>query len=857
MDSLAKALAINHYNLSLSTKNTDDSDFDPSEIKWKRIETILKRGITEDDIGFSRNILIIGAGASKNACSEAYTTDQIVEKLYEKLSVFEMIYGTKKELEKDKEKEKEISKIIEQNKKTRPFAEKFFSDAFKHINRVRDDSMKMKTLLDKIGFEGALKILHEFINKEDITKCIVELLNYRYIPNLFYEIIAHMFNHRFIDVIINLNFDEMLDSAIEDEMGDSDWMKITNDASCIKFEKAIVENRLRIPLYIKPHGTISDIDSLLYSVPQYLNLSSSIRDLLKKIFKGTVSHTNELDQGEKKIKRFNIIAVGYAFNDTDVFEHVCENILKNYRHRKKDRFETSLYIFNPHPIEILQNISEKIDHINDYNQYDKFKKELTYYIDHDRLKKLEIKILNEVNDRKKEELKKRYSIQKKQIKKVKKTILKLFVASKDVNSMDNINLKFLSLYKNIRDYFNSPFEPALPLRHLFICKIFTQKYLEGILKTDPTAKGLEQLLQDRYKVNLLFDLLKFNGEVPINVITHGRTGKYYRLYSEEFLDNKNSDKNKLEYIFDLLHHERSGTFKEDSFLVNEEFLKSQKIYESFYGNKETKHLTVNNKEFYEKFAKIIGEIIEEYKNSDVNKIFKDVILECSIHNKIPYTGSHEINSKYDDPEYVKFYPFNSENIINTNLSLTWHFYDYSVNNLKDWNKLIMVSYSGSALINLHIKSSNKENTHLEKIFDKGKTIELYYECEHPVFFEKEDKDEMTPKSIINFIKNDLSKENFTYHNINKIKNFHKMALFLDRDEVKYGIYFFNPPHKNRINPVWFSVVEDDKKKGRDFNKKNLKIMKEYAETLKEKVREQNEINSLKLEIEKLKEQKRN
>ena len=41
----------------------------------------------------------------------------------------------------------------------------------------------------------------------------------RYYPGLAYEILAHLMKHGFIDAIINFNFDEVLDQAIEDELG--------------------------------------------------------------------------------------------------------------------------------------------------------------------------------------------------------------------------------------------------------------------------------------------------------------------------------------------------------------------------------------------------------------------------------------------------------------------------------------------------------------------------------------------------------------------------------------------------------------------------------------------------------------
>ncbi|MBK7939692.1 MAG: hypothetical protein IPJ82_22550 [Lewinellaceae bacterium] len=83
----------------------------------------------------------------------------------------------------------------------------------------------------KFDFESYLLLMTKFFREQDVRKALQEMFNVRYAPCLFYEIAAHLFKHRFFDVIINFNFDELLDQSIREEMGVADY-KIISDGDC-------------------------------------------------------------------------------------------------------------------------------------------------------------------------------------------------------------------------------------------------------------------------------------------------------------------------------------------------------------------------------------------------------------------------------------------------------------------------------------------------------------------------------------------------------------------------------------------------------------------------------------------------
>jgi SIR2-like domain len=150
------------------------------------------------------------------------------------------------------------------------------------------------------------------LDKKLVIKQLEQLYKLKYPTSLFYEIIAHLFKHRFIDVIINFNFDEILDNAIGEEMFDSQYKYIYSDGHCPDKEKLkdelLYDNRLTFPVYIKPHGTISHPSTLRFTRKAYYETPSKITDTIIYLIQGTIGARIP---HEKKLP-INLIVAGFG-----------------------------------------------------------------------------------------------------------------------------------------------------------------------------------------------------------------------------------------------------------------------------------------------------------------------------------------------------------------------------------------------------------------------------------------------------------------------------------------------------------------------------------------------------------------
>jgi hypothetical protein len=89
-----------------------------------------------------------------------------------------------------------------------------------------------------------------------------------------------MLKHRFLDAIINFNFDELLDQSIEDELDYEEYHHILSDGDCPD-ESELREANPGLPFYIKPHGTVSHKSTLRFTREDYYGLPLDIQRILK------------------------------------------------------------------------------------------------------------------------------------------------------------------------------------------------------------------------------------------------------------------------------------------------------------------------------------------------------------------------------------------------------------------------------------------------------------------------------------------------------------------------------------------------------------------------------------------------
>jgi hypothetical protein len=242
----------------LSYNNNDENKKSNQDKKLNSNENFIK----------PRNILIIGNGATKDAINrESIDTKILAKSIY--------------------------SKMIASGEDVKNFIDNQL-EKFKIVYNLNVD--EFETIL------SACAAFDEKMVRDELKKAV----NYKYIPSKFYEIVGHLFKHRYIDAIINFNFDEILDNIIEEELGDSDYKKIFLDGDCpMTIDEIKVRKRLKVPIYIKPHGTISYDSSLLFTKEHYHNIATKLKSFLKSLFFAEYHTTELLD--------LNIIVAGFGF----------------------------------------------------------------------------------------------------------------------------------------------------------------------------------------------------------------------------------------------------------------------------------------------------------------------------------------------------------------------------------------------------------------------------------------------------------------------------------------------------------------------------------------------------------------
>jgi hypothetical protein len=114
---------------------------------------------------------------------------------------------------------------------------------------------------------------------QKVRELFAEMYRQRYIPLLQYELIAHLFKHRFVDAVINFNFDELLDQSIADELNPDEYVRVVSEGE-------IADNDGDARVYLKPHGTVSVPSSLRYTRDQYWSTPPGISDVMTRLVVG-------------------------------------------------------------------------------------------------------------------------------------------------------------------------------------------------------------------------------------------------------------------------------------------------------------------------------------------------------------------------------------------------------------------------------------------------------------------------------------------------------------------------------------------------------------------------------------------
>ncbi len=286
---ISRKLALNYIDASL---NPNDADFGEIANEY------LKKGIVKKGTELrSRNIFILGAGASKNGFPKIFKNgDEAATSIEDELGLTE----------------------LKENK----------------LIGAKYNEIKSKLLLGKSEknptFETRLSVLSHFVPISDIRTKISEIFNQRTYPSVFYEILAHIFKNRFVDAIINFNFDESFDQAVIEEISTGELKKVISDGDCVPYNELIDDHILKIPLYIKPHGTFSEKSSLRFTKEQYIDIPQDIDKLITSVFLGY--EYNQKPEKNELFAELNLICCGFEMEGVEfntLIKKVADEFIKN------------------------------------------------------------------------------------------------------------------------------------------------------------------------------------------------------------------------------------------------------------------------------------------------------------------------------------------------------------------------------------------------------------------------------------------------------------------------------------------------------------------------------------------------
>lgn len=198
-------------------------------------------------------------------------------------------------------------------------------------------------------FESQLAIYSKFFTPRQVRAAIQRIYLQRYYPHLVFETIAHLLKHRFVDAVISYNFDELLDQAIEEELGGSEYRVVISDGDTADLSHFVVDEQLKVPLYIKPHGTASHKSSLRFTKDDYVGMPRDLQAFTRKILHGD---TREDPNAQRERFHVNLICIGFAFSSIELLHSL--------------RKHPGLSVFHVNVYSAMDNIKQQVDiHLKD------------------------------------------------------------------------------------------------------------------------------------------------------------------------------------------------------------------------------------------------------------------------------------------------------------------------------------------------------------------------------------------------------------------------------------------------------------------------------------------------------------
>lgn len=191
------------------------------------------------------------------------------------------------------------------------------------VEWVEDEINRLKSMasVQDADFETSLIAFTRF-NEAFAVSELRKMCGYKHVPNLSCEILAHLLKHRFLDVILNFNFDELLDNAIEEEIPvPGDYLHVFSEGHCpSSLDELKIDDRIKKPIYIKCQGTISQPNSLRFNGDKAFTIERGIQRLIADLLSGK--------PGKWSVPvRVNVLVFGFGMNNQS-FNNLLENTPK-------------------------------------------------------------------------------------------------------------------------------------------------------------------------------------------------------------------------------------------------------------------------------------------------------------------------------------------------------------------------------------------------------------------------------------------------------------------------------------------------------------------------------------------------
>ncbi|MBK9257154.1 MAG: SIR2 family protein [Saprospiraceae bacterium] len=701
----------------------------------------------------SRNIAIIGAGASFSVLPGVFHLgNKSIDIIEEKIGIKELL-SNKKVLEK-------------------------YNEIAKHY--------KLNKGIRSLSFEERLFLLLHFFTEDEVRKIVHSLFELRTVPVYFYEYLAHLFKNRFFDAVINFNFDELLDQALQEEIGPGQFSTIISDGDCKDYESYIDDFRLKVPLYIKPHGTASNKGSMRFTKEQYLEIPQSVENLIEELFMG---HKKDLPKYNMRphieFSDLNMYVFGFEMTSIEFLE-IIHRVAKE-KAKSKD-FIINVYFFeydikaeNEKDYVVLKKYLERYDHILRIN---------------DSFKNINVKII---------------SLHELQLMRDKEN---------DVGFREYLKCPLAFTIWKIQQEIKNQFKDIYPLkklnRHNLLIDVFSEKYLfkedrQNIIKYFSSSEYYEK----RLCFELIIVCLKNKGYIQVkeSLNFNNRIGMYYESYKGSF--PKEDSLSRPKSIYDFLE-----ILKLESFNVS--------FSDDLYRLKENLHSIINENNL--KDVACCTKLIDNWKQEiDINErliieIFESLKIYIYELTAILYSDSVNIYPDFISSTNNIYHSITAANIITTNFSLMVNFRNMFFETEIEWTHLFMVGERGKNLVDtLETIDNSKDLRKKLDSFLKDKKIIIILSMDVELTNLKKLCDKFKIKLYISFL---------PYYAHNRHMQVFADIQFEDNQNIikidfLKSIFFYKKGFSNNINGYLLNKPKDQK-----FGTQNLKSIENFKKNIK-------------------------